>query len=164
MWSIDFAISTVGKFAKYSCIECFLTVKVYFLPINPSAPISAYCIFIILQSDTLLMNIRGLDKLYPCQNDSVSGNENLSQDFSVDGKIGFVVDAIYTAAHALHNMINHYCPNKVSVSLSSWKTCIRFLRVSRPYCRHLMIIFQNYLQGKNSMRSWKVPHHLLMNK
>ena len=49
----------------------------------------------------------------------VSGNENLSQDFSVDGKIGFVVDAIYTAAHALHNMINHYCPNKVSVSPSS---------------------------------------------
>ena len=65
------------------------------------------------------MNIRGLDKLYPYQNNSVSGNENLSQDFSVDGKIGFVVDAIYTAAHALHNMINHYCPNKVSVSLGS---------------------------------------------
>ena len=44
------------------------------------------------------------------------------------------------------------------------KTCIIFLRVSRPYCRHFSIIFQNYLQGKNSMRSWKVPHHLLMNK
>ncbi|CAH1799891.1 unnamed protein product [Owenia fusiformis] len=38
-----------------------------------------------------------------------TGNEDLSQDFKPDAKIGFVVNAIYTAAYALHEMHQDLC-------------------------------------------------------
>ena len=42
-----------------------------------------------------------------------TGNEDLSQDFVPDAKLGFVVNAIYTMAHALHSMRRDVCsPNE----------------------------------------------------
>ena len=39
------------------------------------------------------------------------GEEDLSVNFGVDGKIGFVVDALYTAARGLDKMFRTLCPN-----------------------------------------------------
>ena len=37
----------------------------------------------------------------------VAGNENLKANYTRDGKLGLVKDAVYTMAHALHAML---CP------------------------------------------------------
>ena len=34
-----------------------------------------------------------------------TGNESLADDYNQDSKMGFVINAIYTAAHGLHDMI-----------------------------------------------------------
>lgn len=52
----------------------------------------------------------------------VSDDNDLSADFDEDSKIGFVVESLYTAAHALQGMINDLCTNQVpmsNVSMSS---------------------------------------------
>lgn len=46
----------------------------------------------------------------------VVGNENISEDFNEDCKIGFVVDSLYTLAHALQDMINDLCTNQVPMA------------------------------------------------
>ena len=62
--------------------------------------------------------------------------EDLSKNFSIDGKIGFVVDAIYTMARGLHNMVNHHCPNKVeTISV----TCHLYMELSSTLCLKALI-------------------------
>jgi len=39
----------------------------------------------------------------------------LSQDYVQDAKLGFVVNAIYTMAHALDKMQRHLCGNKAGL-------------------------------------------------
>ena len=40
---------------------------------------------------------------------SIAGNENLSDDFTPDAKLGFVVNAVYTMAYALDQMQRDLC-------------------------------------------------------
>ena len=39
----------------------------------------------------------------------VSGNESLSAGYKQDTKLGFIVKALYTLAHSLHNMQRDLC-------------------------------------------------------
>lgn len=52
-----------------------------------------------------------------------TGKEDLSFNFNLDGKIGFVADALYLAAHGLHDMIRDHCPDEVSLYVLFWNIC-----------------------------------------
>ncbi|XP_070568878.1 metabotropic glutamate receptor 1-like [Ptychodera flava] len=43
-----------------------------------------------------------------------TGYENLSTNYVQDTKMGFIIDAIYTMAHGLHNMYKKICPTQKS--------------------------------------------------
>ena len=53
------------------------------------------------QEKVLIIQVRSL-LLFP-------GQESFSDGYKQDTKLGFIVKAIYTLAHSLHNMQRHLC-------------------------------------------------------
>ena len=67
------------------------------------------------------------------------GEEDLRQDYVQDAKLGFVINAIYTMAYALHNMHQDVCGNRPGL-------CEKMIPINGSiFLEHLMnVSFRSY--------------------
>lgn len=61
----------------------------------------------------MIMHVMCLTYIYLCLTDQ----ERIGKDsnYEQEGKVQFVIDAVYSMAHALHNMHQELCPGKVGL-------------------------------------------------
>lgn len=87
------------------------------------------------------------------------GQERIGTDskYEQEGKVQFVIDAVYAMAHALHNMQKDLCPNQSGVcpEMTGGKKLLKYIRSvsfngeSSKSCGHINL--------RSSKLHW--PHH-----
>ena len=75
-----------------------------------------------------------MTKHWVCDIRVFSGQERISIDskYEQEGKVQFVIDAVYAMAHALHNMQRDFCPENSGIcadmDLAGGKKLLKYIR------------------------------------